>query len=118
MPYDNIQFTKAEPILRGMGLDGLEKTPSAREELEKKGAGIAGAYRRIGHPSPTGPSRAAGTSLPKISSDRMISAWGSEPKSTSIPDLRDADVRQHPDPFDSLLRTAHQDAARKVRPET
>ena len=37
VPYDNIQFTKADPILRGMGLDGLEKTSSAKEELAKKG---------------------------------------------------------------------------------
>ncbi len=37
VPYDNVQFTKAEPILRGMGLDGLQKTPSATEELAKKG---------------------------------------------------------------------------------
>ena len=37
VPYDDIQFTKAEPILRGMGLDALEKTPSTMEELAKKG---------------------------------------------------------------------------------
>ncbi|MDE0060638.1 MAG: VOC family protein [Defluviicoccus sp.] len=37
VPYDDIQFTKAEPILRGMGLDGLEKTDSAKQELAKKG---------------------------------------------------------------------------------
>ncbi len=37
VPYDDIQFTKAEPILRGMGLDGLEKTASAKQELAKKG---------------------------------------------------------------------------------
>ncbi len=37
VPYDTIQFTKADPILRGMGLDGLTKTPEAMEELAKKG---------------------------------------------------------------------------------
>ena len=37
VPYDDIQFTKADPILRGMGLDGLEKTDSAKQELARKG---------------------------------------------------------------------------------
>lgn len=41
--YDDIQFTKADNILRGMGLDGLEKTPSAVEELAKKGMSPEGA---------------------------------------------------------------------------
>src|SRR5919106_1245869 len=31
--YGDVQFTKAERILRGMGLEGLEKSPSALEEL-------------------------------------------------------------------------------------
>jgi len=35
--YASIQFTKADPVLRGMGLDGLKKTPEALEELAKKG---------------------------------------------------------------------------------
>ena len=35
--YDNIQFTKAPSVLRGMGLAGLEKKPSALEELRRKG---------------------------------------------------------------------------------
>jgi catechol 2,3-dioxygenase-like lactoylglutathione lyase family enzyme len=35
--YDGIQFTKAEPVLRGMGLEGLGKTPEAIRELEEKG---------------------------------------------------------------------------------
>ena len=35
--YRDIQFTKAPEILRGMGLDGLEKTDAAREELRAKG---------------------------------------------------------------------------------
>jgi len=30
-------FTKAQPVLRGMGLDGLQKTPEARDELRAKG---------------------------------------------------------------------------------
>ena len=37
VPYDNIQFTKADHILKGMGLDSLEKTTEAKEELAKKG---------------------------------------------------------------------------------
>ncbi|TMM09132.1 MAG: VOC family protein [Actinobacteria bacterium] len=35
--YREIQFTKAQPVLRGMGLDGLQKTPEARDELRAKG---------------------------------------------------------------------------------
>jgi lactoylglutathione lyase len=35
--YREIQFTKAENVLRGMGLDGLEKSEKAREELRSKG---------------------------------------------------------------------------------
>jgi lactoylglutathione lyase len=35
--YREIQFTKAESVTRGMGIDGLEKTERAREELREKG---------------------------------------------------------------------------------
>ena len=35
--YSEIQFTKAENVLRGIGLDGLEKNENAREELRAKG---------------------------------------------------------------------------------
>jgi lactoylglutathione lyase len=35
--YADIQFTKAKAVLRGMGLEGLEKTEAARAELAKKG---------------------------------------------------------------------------------
>jgi len=35
--YQNIQFTKAPGVLRGMGLDGLEKTDEAKKELAEKG---------------------------------------------------------------------------------
>ena len=35
--YRDVQFTKAPGVLRGMGLDGLEKSPKAGEELRKKG---------------------------------------------------------------------------------
>lgn len=35
--YKSIQFTKAPYVLHGMGLDGLEKTPEAIEQLEAKG---------------------------------------------------------------------------------
>lgn len=35
--YRNIQFTKAPHVLKGMGLESLEKTPEAIEELAAKG---------------------------------------------------------------------------------
>jgi lactoylglutathione lyase len=35
--YADVQFTKAPEILRGMGLDGLEKTPAALAELRENG---------------------------------------------------------------------------------
>jgi lactoylglutathione lyase len=38
--YDNIQFTKAPNVLRGMGLAQLAKNESARKELAEKGMAI------------------------------------------------------------------------------
>jgi len=35
--YADVQFSKTEAVLAGMGLDGLEKSPGALEELRKKG---------------------------------------------------------------------------------
>jgi lactoylglutathione lyase len=35
--YGEVQFSKASPVLAGMGLEGLEKTPQALEELRRKG---------------------------------------------------------------------------------
>jgi catechol 2,3-dioxygenase-like lactoylglutathione lyase family enzyme len=35
--YRDIQFTKAPAILAALAPEGLEKTPAAREELERKG---------------------------------------------------------------------------------
>jgi lactoylglutathione lyase len=35
--YSDIQFTKTPAVLRGMGLDGLEKTEAALRELREKG---------------------------------------------------------------------------------
>jgi lactoylglutathione lyase len=35
--YGDIQFTKAAPVLRGMGLEGLSKSEQARAELVEKG---------------------------------------------------------------------------------
>jgi lactoylglutathione lyase len=35
--YDNIQFTKAPHVLRGMGLVHLAKSPQAIKELADKG---------------------------------------------------------------------------------
>ena len=37
VPYDDIQFTKAAHVLRGMGITDLDKTPEAIAELSKKG---------------------------------------------------------------------------------
>ncbi|MFQ5539825.1 MAG: VOC family protein, partial [Candidatus Binatia bacterium] len=37
VPYDDIQFTKASHVLRGMGVGALEKTPDAIDQLKKKG---------------------------------------------------------------------------------
>src|SRR5690242_13447765 len=38
--YDNIQFTKAPNVLRGMGLTRLSKNDSARKELAAKGMAV------------------------------------------------------------------------------
>ena len=35
--YDDIQFTKANHVLRGMGIDGVKKNEKALEQLKKKG---------------------------------------------------------------------------------
>lgn len=35
--YRDVQFTKAPEVLRGMGLDGLEKSERAMDELRAKG---------------------------------------------------------------------------------
>jgi lactoylglutathione lyase len=35
--YRDVQFSKRDPVLRGMGLDGLHKSESARRELADKG---------------------------------------------------------------------------------
>jgi lactoylglutathione lyase len=37
--YREIQFLKAPTVLTAMGLDGLEKTKSAKQELSEKGLG-------------------------------------------------------------------------------
>jgi lactoylglutathione lyase len=37
--YRDIQFTKTPDVLRGMGVDGLEKTEKALAELREKGLG-------------------------------------------------------------------------------
>ena len=38
--YDNIQFTKAPNVLRGMGLAHLTKNENAKKELAKKGMAL------------------------------------------------------------------------------
>jgi lactoylglutathione lyase len=40
--YDNIQFTKAPNVLRGMGLTHLSKNENAKKELAKKGMALEG----------------------------------------------------------------------------
>lgn len=35
--YRDVQFSKTDAVLGGMGLAGLEKSPAAREELRNKG---------------------------------------------------------------------------------
>jgi predicted enzyme related to lactoylglutathione lyase len=35
--YRDVQFTKTDGVLRGMGVEGLEKSESARAELREKG---------------------------------------------------------------------------------
>jgi lactoylglutathione lyase len=35
--YRDVQFSKTDAVLSGMGLDGLAKSPSARDELRAKG---------------------------------------------------------------------------------
>ena len=42
VPYDDIQFTKATYVLKGMGMGSLEKTPNAVDELKKKGMAPVG----------------------------------------------------------------------------
>ena len=37
--YADIQFTKTPEVLRGMGVEGLEKSPGALQELREKGLG-------------------------------------------------------------------------------
>ncbi len=37
VPYDDVQFTKAANILKGMGVGELAKTANAIDELKKKG---------------------------------------------------------------------------------
>ena len=37
VPYNDVQFTKASHVLRGMGVGVLEKTPNAIAQLKKKG---------------------------------------------------------------------------------
>jgi lactoylglutathione lyase len=40
--YRDVQFTKAPEVLRGMGLDSLDKSDQALAELREKGLGGAG----------------------------------------------------------------------------
>jgi predicted enzyme related to lactoylglutathione lyase len=38
--YDNIQFTKASSVLRGMGLENLTKNEKAKKELAERGMAL------------------------------------------------------------------------------
>jgi catechol-2,3-dioxygenase len=42
VPYDDVQFTKAPHVLKGMGVGALEKSPNAVDELKKKGIAAEG----------------------------------------------------------------------------
>ncbi|MGH7771354.1 MAG: VOC family protein [Candidatus Binatia bacterium] len=42
VPYDDIQFTKASHVLKGMGVGAIEKTPDAIDQLKKKGMAPGG----------------------------------------------------------------------------
>jgi len=37
VPYDDVQFSKASHVLKGMGMGALKKTPNAIDQLKKKG---------------------------------------------------------------------------------
>lgn len=39
VPYENIQFSKTDGVLRGMGMEDLEKNENAKRELAEKGMG-------------------------------------------------------------------------------
>ena len=41
VPYDNIQFSKTDGVLRGMGMTDLEKNEKAKQEIADKGMGPA-----------------------------------------------------------------------------
>ena len=41
VPYENIQFSKTDAVLRGMGMEDLEKNENAKRELADKGMGPA-----------------------------------------------------------------------------
>ena len=41
MGYDNIQFTKAPNVLRGMALTHLAKNERAKKELAEKGMAVS-----------------------------------------------------------------------------
>jgi lactoylglutathione lyase len=41
VPYDDCQFTKADHVLKGMGVGHIDKTSNAIEELKKKGMASA-----------------------------------------------------------------------------
>jgi lactoylglutathione lyase len=45
--YDNIQFTKAPHVLRGIGLSHLSKNESAKRQLAKKSMSL----EQLGYPS-------------------------------------------------------------------
>ena len=41
VPYENIQFSKTDGVLRGMGMTDLEKNEKAKQEIAEKGMGPA-----------------------------------------------------------------------------
>lgn len=51
VPYDDIQFTKAAHVLKGMGVGDLGKTPNALDELRKKGMAAEADIELAGRPA-------------------------------------------------------------------
>jgi hypothetical protein len=51
--YDNIQFTKAPNVLRGMGLTHLTKNENAQRELAEKGMALSRATPNAPRTRPT-----------------------------------------------------------------
>jgi len=72
--YDNIQFTRAPNVLRGMGLTHLTKNKNAQRELAEKGMALSQATRNVPRTS-TDSSAASTTSVTRIGSALKVRIW-------------------------------------------